>query len=211
MFGEQSMAKILDFKTKYAPKIFAIDPGFSKSSALGWSMINVEAELFGGITNKPHIDRCGILKPFSNESNLATMNDLCDGFIDIWRKDSGYSREPTLLVVELPIIYPGSPVAYRCISDLILFAGMLVKSLSPQMTIMPTPNEWKGNNKKNLTQESVINGLDFYSKKALERDLESIALDKRHNVFDALGLGIYGGNILAKKQPLPRMVYGAKH
>jgi hypothetical protein len=199
------MAKILDFKTKYVEKVFSIDPSFSKQNGLGWSIINRDAEFFGGKTNAPIIHRSGILKPFSTASNLMAMDELCDKFIEIWRHDSGYSREPAVLVIEQPEIYPGSPVRFSNLTDLSIFVGMLVNGLSPRLTLAPTPREWKGNKKKADTQAEIENISDFHSKRALKRDLDMVATHVRHNIFDALGLGIYGAEVDLGKRPLPRL------
>lgn len=205
MFGEQSMAKILDFKTKYAPKIFAIDPGFSTKGGCGWAMINTNAEYFGKELNVPVIHRSGVIKPFSTASNLITMSDICKKIEEIWRHDSGYSEEPAVLVIEQPEIYPNSPVRFSNISDLSIFVGMLLCSLSPKLTLAPTAREWKGNKKKADTQVEIEKIQDYHSKKALERDFSMIAIHNRHHIYDALGLGIYGAEVEFGSKPLPRL------
>src|SRR5690606_6238910 len=182
------MSKILDFKIKYDEKIISIDPSFSEQGGLGWSIINRNAEFFGGTKNLPVIHRAGLLKPFSTESNLKNMDELCEKFIAVWRNDAGYSKEPLILVVEQPEIYPNSPVRSSSLTDLSIFVGILIKALSPKLVLAPTPREWKGNKKKTDTQAEIENINDFYSKKSLKRDLEVVPLHKRHNVYDALGL-----------------------
>lgn len=204
------MAKILDFKTRYAQKIFAIDPSFSSLGGLGWSIINLDAQFFGGSINKPFLHRCGLIKPFSTDSNLISMKDLCAKLTDIWRNDSGYSEEPMVLVVELPVIYPNLNISLRSIRDLILFSGMIAQILQPYMLLTPTPNDWKGTQPKSATQKLVIDSLDLSSKNSLNRDLGSIALDQRHNVFDAIGLGLYARDIFVEKKSPPRMAYKLK-
>lgn len=204
------MSKVLDFKPRYANKALSLDPAFSASGGLGWAIINLDAELFGGVQNIPHIHRCGLIKPFSTDSNLNTMNELCLKVVDIWRNDSGYSVEPSLLVVELPVIYPNLHIKPSSIRDLILFAGMLTQTLQPKMQLTPTTGDWKGNQTKEKTQQLIIESLDFHSQRALKRDLESIALDQRHNVFDAIGLGIYGARVFKEQNPLPKMHYRKK-
>lgn len=199
------MARILDFKTKYADKIFAIDPSFSENGGFGWGIINRNAKILGGEENVPVIHQSGILKPFSSESNFMAMDDLCQKLINVWRSDSGYSREPAILVIEQPEIYPGSPVRFSSITDLSIFVGMLTCTLSPALTLLPTPREWKGNKKKSDTQCEIENIADYYSKKALKRDLEAITTFKRHNIYDALALGIYGAEVDLGRKPLPRL------
>jgi hypothetical protein len=200
------MGKILDFKTKYAEKIFAIDPAFSKQGHCGWAILNLDAALFGGNKNKPFIHQCGILQPFSSESSLTTMNDLCKKLVEIWKNDSGYTREPTAIIVERPVIYPGSPVRFSSIEKLNIFVGMLLRSLVPKFQISPSPNEWKGNRPKEETEKEIMSLLGFNDKAALQRDLQTIKTFQRHNLFDALGLGIYAGRVLNRKISAPEMV-----
>lgn len=200
------MAKILDFKTKYASKIFAIDPAFSKQGCCGWAILNLDAAIFGGTINKPFLHRAGILQPFSSESSLGTMNELCKKLTEIWRTDAGYSREPTAIVVERAVNYPGSSVSFSSIDKLNILVGMLLKSLSPIQQISPTPNEWKGSFQKEETEAEIISLLSFYDKAALERDLQGTKAYQRHNLFDAIGLGLYGARVLLKKITAPQMM-----
>lgn len=201
------MGKILDFKTKYTNKIFAIDPAFSKTGNCGWAIINLDAEIFEGIKNKPFIHKCGTLQPFSSESSLKTMNDLCKKLVEIWKKNEGYIREPTAIIVERPINYPGSPVRFASIGKLNIFVGMLLKSLFPRMQISPSPNEWKGNSKKENTEKEILDLLTHNDKITLKRDINLTKLFQRHNIFDAIGLGIYGARVLTKKISPPDMIY----
>lgn len=203
------MAKILDFKTKYDQKIFAIDPSISEQGGFGWGIINRNAEIFGGEKNVPVIHRSGLLKPFSTASNLMTMGELYEKTVEIWRSDAGYSKEPAILVVEQPEIYPGSPVRFSNLTDLSIFVGMLICALSPRLILVPTPREWKGNTKKIETQEKIQNISDYHSKKALKRDLEMVPIYSRHNVYDALGLGLYGAQVDMGEKPMPRLFYRA--
>ncbi len=199
------MSQILNFKTKYEQKIFAIDPSFSEQGGFGWGIVNRNAQSFGGEENVPIIHRSGLLKPFSSDSNLIAMDELCQKLVAIWRNDCGYSKEPAILVIEQPEIYPGSPVRFSSLTDLAIFVGMLSCALSPALTLLPTPREWKGSKKKSETQCEIENISDYHSKRALKRDLEMVALHKRHNIYDALGIGIYGAKVDLGQKPLPRL------
>jgi hypothetical protein len=201
------MARVIDFKTKYEEAIFAIDPAFSQQGHCGWAIINTNAAIFGGIENKPFIKSCGIIQPFSSESSLRTMNDLCKKLVEIWRNEAGYSREPSAIIVERPVIYPGSPVRFSSIEKLNIFVGMILKSLSPKIQLSPSPNEWKGNQKKEDTENKIISMLSFNDRTVLERDLKNIKVPHRHNLFDALGLGIYAAHVLNKKIAPPNMIH----
>ncbi len=201
------MNNILDFKPKYAKKIFSIDPAFSHNGCCGWAIINLNATMFGGVMNTPFISQCGIIQPFSSESSLRTMNDLCKKLTDIWRNDSGHSREPSALVVERPVIYPGSPVRHSSIVKLNVFVGMLLKSLAPIYQLSPTPNEWKKTKSKEETEAEILGLLNFNDRIALERDFKNIKGYQRHNVYDAIGLGVYGAQVVTKMLAPPEMIY----
>lgn len=201
------MGSILDFKPRYVKKAFCIDPAFSHKGCCGWAIINLDAAMFGGVMNKPFIDQCGVLQPFSSESSLRTMNDLRKNLIEIWRNNSGYSREPSVIIVERPVTYPGSPVRHASIEKLNLFVGTLLTSLAPKFQLSPSPNEWKGNKSKEQTEAEIISLLSFNDRTALERDLRCIKAYQRHNVFDAIGLGIYGAQVITKKISPPEMIH----
>jgi hypothetical protein len=204
--GVWRMGKILDFKTKYVDKVLAIEPSFSTHGRCGYSLINLDADIFGGIQNKPFLHKCGVLEPFSSESSLGTMNSLCKALIEVWRSDNGYCREPMVIVVGRPIHYSGSPVSISAIEKLNVFVGMLLMSLSPKTQISPNPNEWRGNQTNAQTEAQITALLDFNSMNALMRELNCIKMLQRHNVFDAIGLGLYGARVLSNKISRPEMI-----
>ncbi len=205
MRGGCFMAKILDFKTKYEPKIFAIDPAFA--GVLGWAILNQQPEIFGGIKNKPLIHRSGILKPFSNECSLRNMKELSHKLKEIWHADSGFSSEPSVLVIEQPDMYRGSPVNPRSLLDLASFVGEIAANFSPRNVLRPTPKEWKQNKSKDSTKDELLKICDSTGLKNIQRDIDSIALDKQHNVFDAMGLGLYGLRVMNNQLPPPRLFF----
>jgi hypothetical protein len=55
----------------------------------------------------------------------------------------------------------------------------------------PTPYAWKGNKTKDEHHPEIIAKLDPYERKRLEQALSNIPQGKRHNVIDAIGLGLY--------------------
>lgn len=208
--AELLMGKSIELKSKYNNQILSIDPSCSVSGGLGYAIINFDAEIFGGPKNKPLITHCGNITPFCADSRLITKESLCDKIVDIWQHHAGFTREPFAVVIEKAVIYPGSPVRHSDISNLNDFVGMLSRSFRPKWKFTPLVNEWKGNKPKSETKEHVVSVLDFRSKKALERDLECIPLGKRHNVFDAIGLGIFAAEVLLKRKPMPCDFYESK-
>lgn len=205
------MGKISDFKTKYAPKVFAIDPAFSfESTGCGWASLNDKPAVLGGDKNKPLINRSGVLKPFSSESSLGNMIELAIKLKQVWQEDAGYSSEPRVLVIERPIIYPGSPIRYSSITDLSILTGIFIAIFNPGQLLAPCPAEWKGNKKKEITEAEIIKLADNYSLQNIKRDMESIAIHKRHNAYDAIGLGIYAIKVMMGEIKPPRLHYPVK-
>ena len=197
------MAKILDFKTKYAPKIFAIDPGFSTEEGCGWAIINCDAQKYGGNKNSPLVLRSGNIKPFANISSLQNMIELAHKLERIWEEDSGFSRQPKTVVVEKPNIDLSAPLNPESIRDLAIFVGVLIKIFVPELILAPTVKEWSDALSKEETQKYIFNCSDKISLKNINRDISCIALNNRHNVYDAIGLGIYGGNVTNNQLPFP--------
>lgn len=202
------MSKIKEFKSKFAPKVLAIDPAFSfKSTGCGIAIINKDPECFGGSIKKPIIHRTTVIKPFSSESSLRNMHELANTLKDIWREDEGYSSFPECIVIERPVIYPNSPAAPMTLMDLTLFVGVLTQILECEEIMLPTPREWKAGQQKEETKEEIITICDSNSKRNIVRDLSSIALHKQHNAYDAMGLGIYALKVKMGQLAYPKMYY----
>jgi len=210
MLGGWRVGKVLDFKPRHVNKMLTFDPGVSPSNGLGFAIVNIDAEIFGGPKNKPFLSHCGLIVPFASAPKIVTMEELCDKAIETWRTLEGFTREPKVLVIEHPIIYPNSPARKQDLLDLGKLAGMLSRCFQPQRRLGPIANEWKGNAPKSATQDYVLSMLDGRSKKILEINLASIPLGKRHNVFDALGLAFYAASVLLKKTPTPINDYQPK-
>jgi hypothetical protein len=194
--------KFEDFEPKYAPMIFAIDPAFSfYSTGCGYAFLNINTEC----NSKALFHRTGIIQPFSNESSLGNMLELASKLKRVWEETVGFSSQPRAVVIERPIIYPGSNVKFSSITDLNILTGIFVSTFNPGAILVPCPAEWKGNKPKETTKDEVITLCNRYSLKNIERDLGEIAPHKRHNAFDAMGIGIYGMKVLKGDKPLPRL------
>lgn len=133
------------------------------------------------------------------------MYELATRLKEIWHEECGFSCEPDVLVIERPVIYPGSPVKPISLMDLTLMVGMLIQILKPKSILVPTPNEWKAHKDKECTKNEVINFCDAFTKRNIQRDLASIRLTLQHNVYDAVALGIYGIKVIRNELPPPRM------
>ncbi len=204
------MGRIADFKIKYAQTVFAIYPAFWEQGLIGWGMVNKNAELFGGENNAPVIHRTGVLKLFSTPFDTIDIPSICQKFVALWRNDFGYSKEPSVLVIEKPQLTLKSPGRLSNPVDPSIFIGMLLGSLSPALTLVPTRLEWKGSNNKSSSQneiENIVTNLnDYNSKKAIQRDLDMIASHNKHQVYEAMNMGIYGAEVGLGLKPMPKSV-----
>jgi hypothetical protein len=205
------MPRLIDVEQKFAAKVLSIDPAYSfNGTGCGVAIINKDPECFGGPVKRPVIHRVGVIQPFSSESSPGNMFELARKIRDIWREDEGYSSFPEILVIERPVIYPNSPVAPMTMMDLTLFVGALTQILDYAELLLPMAREWKGKQQKEATKDELLSICDSYSKKNIVRDLESIALHKRHNAYDAMGLGIYALRVQMGQLPPPKMYYRKK-
>lgn len=203
--------KHLDFKELYESKIIGLDPGWGTEGGTGYAIINLDAECFGGRKNKPLVDECGIITTFACDSRLSTKEELCEKTIRIWNENSGFIKQPYLVVIEKPVIYPGSPVRYQTILDLSELVGMLGRCFKPRIKMSPFPKEWKGNVSKDVTQNTVLNELDFISKRIIANSLSGIHQKKHHNIFDAIGLSLYAAHVLKEEKQFPTNSYQVKN
>lgn len=203
------MAIIKDFKIKHSEKIFTIDPGVSSQNGTGWAIGHAKASTFGGTKNLPFLQCTGIVTPFSSVPLMPAIMELGDKIIEIWRQNEGFSNNPLAVVIELPMFFTNSFVNPNSIRDLTLFTGSLLRALKPKNLYLPSAPEWKGRQKKEDTKFLVNSNLDFHSDRALRRDLAGYPTYKQHNIYDAIGLLLYGGQILKGIKQPPKHFYKA--
>jgi hypothetical protein len=198
------VSKQKDFATKYAPKVFAISPASSfKGSGCGWSIINCDARSYGGNKNSPLVLRSGILKPFTDLPSLSNMTEFAHKFERIWQEDSGFSRQPKTVIIEKPGVDLGSSSNPESIRDIAIFVGVLMKIFAPELILAPGAHEWSATTSKESLKKEILDRSDKISLSNIKRDMDYIALHNRHNVYDAIGLGIYGGHVTNNQLPLP--------
>lgn len=96
------------------------------------------------------------------------------------------------VVIEQPMVYPGSRVRANDLVDLIA-AGMAVASrLSKPGEKIHTmsPAEWKGNTPKEVTKKRVLGKLNPLELDGLLCDLDRFKPSLQHNLFDSIGIGL---------------------
>lgn len=96
------------------------------------------------------------------------------------------------VVIEQPMVYPGSRVRANDLVDLIA-AGMAVASrlAKPGEKIHTmSPAEWKGQTPKEVTKKRVLGKLTPTELARLEQCLATIKPGLQHNLFDSIGLAL---------------------
>lgn len=100
--------------------------------------------------------------------------------------------EVETVVMELPQVYPGA--RSNDPNDLIsiAYAGGVVSGYFGPYVARETlsPNAWKGQVPKGVTESRVCGILAQFELDRLVRDLGPISESLRHNLFDAIGLGL---------------------
>ncbi|MEI6791235.1 MAG: hypothetical protein WCK42_08650 [Myxococcaceae bacterium] len=162
-------------------EILAIDPGLQ---ATGWAVLSDKT---GTLLS------CGMVRPFAQVSQTHSIAELRSKIMKIWEERVGFSKNPVALAVELPQIYQqkflkGDP------NDLIplsVMSGLFWASFNPGKCFLPRPATWKGQVPKDVMQERIISKLSTSSKRILAESLQTVPKYLRHNVYDAVGIGLW--------------------
>lgn len=165
--------------------IFAIDPGYSFKNGAGYAIF--DHETFKLIA-------CGIVRPFApGMDDYQAAIEIANKLRQIWEKHVGFSFDPVYLVVEGQRIYPFSKINPDPLIKLARLSGMLLRDYkTPEKNVLtPCPGQWKGNSAKLDTANLVLENLDPWSIRRLNNDLSEIPKFLHHNVYDAVGLGLW--------------------
>ena len=92
------------------------------------------------------------------------------------------------LVIEVPVIYPDSPVDPATMITLALRAGLIGGLFEPEELIQVDPRGWKGQRPKDVDNRYTMGLLN-----PIERTIvnTSTSRGKLNNVIDAVGLGLW--------------------
>lgn len=135
-----------------------------------------------------------MIKPFApGMDDLRAILEIADKLRKVWEDNVGFSYDPDYLVIEGQQIYPFSKINHDPLLKLARLTGMLIRDYkTPEKNILiPSASQWKGNLTKLTTQEIVLEKLDPLSIERLNNNLSGIPKFLHHNVFDAVGLGLW--------------------
>lgn len=118
-------------------------------------------------------------------------------FVGVWFASDGSmemkENQVGSVAMEMPQSYPSSAVPPQDLLDLAA-AGMAVSArlAKPLSNIrLIKPSEWKGQVPKNITQKRIERFLTMSERICLERCLQLVTPSLRHNLYDAVGLGLF--------------------
>ncbi len=133
--------------------------------------------------------------PGKKSSAVACFKD--GEFIGVWFADpAGMDIKPGHVgevAMEMPRAYPGSPVRENDLLDLAA-AGMAVASkLGKPLTRIQLifPADWKGTVPKPICQKRIERKLTQGELIRLGQCLAPVKASIRHNLYDAVGIGLY--------------------
>ena len=95
------------------------------------------------------------------------------------------------VVCEIPQSYRGSAVSPQSLMTLAFDAGYVVGSLRPKEVVLVKPREWKGQTPKKIDHERTRRLLSNAERFVLEKGLRDMRPSYRHNVMDAVGIGLW--------------------
>ncbi len=97
-------------------------------------------------------------------------------------------------IIECPQVYPGTP--QKQANDLITLAVMVGRYqeqfLARKIPVtLILPHKWKGTIPKDVHNNRVLSRLDPKERELYQTSVLGVPSSKRHNVVDAIGLGLY--------------------
>ena len=147
--------------------LISIDPG---KHSLGWARFDDE-----------RLTACGLLRWKDWASMAGGMS---------WMQERLGSEPSTLIVIEVPQVYrqrfwKGDP---NDLIDVALVAGAAGMIFGPGIKFI-RPHEWKGGRGKNVDHPLTLSRLS--SSERVELDKLDVPKSLRHNVLDAIGIGLW--------------------
>lgn len=166
--------------------ILTIDPGYSQENGTGYALFD----------HKTHrLKACGLIRPFA--PGLETHDsiiEVADKVRRKWEEEVGFSFDPTMLCIEHPLACftrQGIRVNSKSIIMLAILCTRIEERFSPEKILRPYPHTWKKRGTKEETKALVLNTLGQWSINTLKDGLSKIPPHLHHNVFDAVGLGLW--------------------
>jgi hypothetical protein len=162
--------------------ILAIDPAYSIQNGTGYA-------IFDHQTYK--LKKCGIVRLFAEGvDTYESIVEITKKIRLVWEKEVGFSYDPKILCIESPrscFVRRGVRVNVNSIIMLAVLCTKIEGLFNPEALLRPAPRPIN----KEQTKEKVLNRLGAWDKNTLLKDIENIPQKLHHNVFDAIGLGLW--------------------
>ena len=153
--------------------LLAIDPG---TRDLGWARFDKDRHLWS----------CGLLRANGVEQ-----------MIDQTQRTFGRLLSPEWLIIEVPQAYGvGAKVDPNKLALLTLLAGVLIGTMPDAKWKTPKPREWKGQVPKEVMNTRTLNALTPAEHTRMIHHLQDVPKSVRHNVWDAIGIGLWASKRL---------------
>jgi hypothetical protein len=166
--------------------VFTIDPGYSHENGTGYALFDHQTQ---------RLKACGLIRPFApGLENHASTIEIADKVRCTWEKEVGFSYDPTVLCIEHPLACftrQGVRVNSKSIITLAILCTRIEERFSAKTFLRPYPHMWKKHSSKDETKNLVLKTLNQRSLKALDEGLSTVPPHLRHNIFDAVGLGLW--------------------
>jgi hypothetical protein len=126
--------------------------------------------------------------------NHASTIEIADKIRRVWEKKVGFSYDPKILCIEHPLACftrQGVRVNSKSIIMLAILCTRIEERFSAQNILRPYPHIWKKRQNKEQTKAIVLETLGEWSRKTLYEGLGDVIPSIQHNIFDAVGLGLW--------------------
>jgi hypothetical protein len=166
--------------------ILTIDPGYSHENGTGYAIFDEQTK---------RLKSCGLIKTFApGLENHASTIEIADKVRKKWEEEVGFSYDPQILCIEHPLACftrQGVRVNSKSIIMLAILCTRIEERFSAKIMLRPYPHTWKKHANKEQTKQCVLETIDRWSCKTLYEGLATVPTRVHHNIFDAIGLGLW--------------------
>ena len=134
---------------------------------------------------------CGVVQPFAQVNQTLAVAELRSKLLKIWEDRVGFTKNPKILAVEMPHApeYSTATTEPNESIPLSIMSGLLWASFQAGQVLFPKPASWKRHLPLGEVNERIESRLNLRGKKALAEGLHVVPRHRRHNVYNAVGIG----------------------
>ena len=132
------------------------------------------------LTIDPGVERCGQAF-FSERGVLLSCSWLAKPL----------AHAPDFVVLEVPQVYPHGRGDPNDLIDVAVAGGIMVGMVASDHVRYVRPREWKVTVNPDVMCERILSKLSKDERRIYDHDTLLVPASKRHNVIDAIGIGLY--------------------